>query len=237
VCLENTSVEDAQAAYARLYSIFHDLNEVRVSSITELAPVFDGIPEAERRALGVRNVLRYVFEKNYQFSFENLRKKTLEQATKQLGRIKDVSPFVRTYILQEGLGSHLVPADEAMCRAAAWLGLVEPGLSPEAASEALKAAVRKADARQFCELLRCLATDPLVRDAFRPKGGAPQGGYDLQSAPSRLTDLLASASTRAKKKPAGKAADRKPRTTKKPAARHAPGTARKKAAAKTKKKK
>ena len=237
VCLENASVEEAEAAYARLYSSFHDLNEVRVSSITELAPVFNGIPEAERRALGVRNVLRYIFEKNYEFTFENLRKKTLEQAIKQLGRIKDVSPFVRTYILQVGLGSHVVPADDAMCRAAVWLGLVEPGLGAEAASEALKAAVRKADAPQFCELLRCLATDPEIRDAFRTKGGVPEGGYNLQSAPARLTDLFANG-VRLKKKPAKKAQDNKPRTAKKStAAKPAPATAKKKTLAKSKKRK
>ena len=222
VCLENAPAEEAEAAYAGLYSNFHDLNEVRVSSISELAAVFNTVPEGERRALGVRSVLRYVFEKNYQFDFENLRKKTLEQATKQLQRIKDVSPFVRTYILQSGLGCHVVPVDESMRRAAVWLGLVEPNLTPEEASEALKAAIRKADAPQFCQLLRCLATDPALRDAFRPKASAPEIGYDLQSAPARLTELIASGPP--KRKGSKKTSDRKPsRSTKALASRSAAG--------------
>jgi endonuclease-3 len=201
ICLEDTPADEAESAYVRLTSGFHDLNEVRVSSISELAAVFDGVGDAERRALSVRSVLRYVFEKNFQFEFENLRKKTLEQATKQLQRIKDVSPFVRAYILQFGLGSHLVPVDDSMRRAAVWLGLVDSSLTVEEASEALKAAVRKADAPQFCQLLRCLATDPAVRDAFKPKGNAPEGSYDLQTAPARLAELFASADSRPARKP------------------------------------
>ena len=63
---------------------------MRVSSITELAVVFDGLVSADWRAHRVRNVLQYVFEKHFEFAFEKLRRKTLELATKQLHKIRDL---------------------------------------------------------------------------------------------------------------------------------------------------
>jgi endonuclease-3 len=80
VCLENASVERADEAYAALETKFHDLNEIRVSSIAELEGAFAALDEPEWRALRVRSTLQYVFEKYFAFEFESLRKKTLEQA-------------------------------------------------------------------------------------------------------------------------------------------------------------
>src|ERR1700727_754698 len=65
ICLEDASVDQAGEAYTRLLGAFHDLNELRVSSITELAVVFDGLVSADWRGHPVRNVLEYVFEKNF----------------------------------------------------------------------------------------------------------------------------------------------------------------------------
>src|SRR6516165_6231074 len=50
VCLENSTPEQAGAVYARLLNAFHDLNEVRVSSISELLPLFADLSDADWRA-------------------------------------------------------------------------------------------------------------------------------------------------------------------------------------------
>lgn len=197
VCLENASPEDAGAAYKRLHTSFHDLNEMRVSSISELAQSFQNLDEADWRALRVRSTLQYVFEKYFAFDFESIRRKTFEQAQRQLLRIHDLSPFVRAYTLQVGLGVHVVPLDERMFRALVWLGLADPGSNPEEAAEALKSALRKSDAPLFCHLLHCLATDPDLMKTFqrsRPKEGEQPS--DLDSAPSRLTELFKQADSR-----------------------------------------
>jgi endonuclease-3 len=209
VCLENASHEQADEAYARLHSDFHDLNEVRVSSISELSRAFEGLPQPERRALQVRCALGYIFEKSVvserraAFEFESLEKMTLEQAVKTLGKIRDLSDFVRSHTLQAVLGSHLVPADERTTNAAVWLGLIPPGTTPETAAEALKPVVRKADVPVFCYYLRRLATDPRLVDEFDlGKNPPPEGGHDPGSAPDRVAELLKAAGAR-KKKPAG----------------------------------
>ncbi|OYW19186.1 MAG: hypothetical protein B7Z55_09360, partial [Planctomycetales bacterium 12-60-4] len=113
VCLENSTVEQADAAYVRFCQMFPDLNEARVSSISEIEPAFSGLAGTDWRAFRARAILQYVFDKTYNFEFESLRKKTLELAQKQLTKIKHLSPFVRTFTLQQVIGAHVLPIDEA----------------------------------------------------------------------------------------------------------------------------
>ena len=145
VCLENSTPEQAGAVYARLLNAFHDLNEVRVSSISELNPLFVDLSDPEWRAARVKSALQYVFETNYAFDFESLRRKTADLATKQLSKIPSLSSFVRAYVMQHCLGSHILPLDDRMHAVLVWLGLTEKEESPEQAGEHLRSFVRKAE--------------------------------------------------------------------------------------------
>ena len=230
ICLEDASVKEADACYEELQSRFHDLNEVRVSSISELSEVFDGLPNREARAMQLRQTLQYVFEKQFDFDFELLRRKTFELASKQLARIRGLSPFVRAYTLQAALGGHVIPIDQSMYNAALWLGLIEPDETPESASESLKTVLRKADAPAFCHLLRCLATDSALKGKFASAvAKRPPEGYDLQTAPERLEALLKEAAARKAKTGRRKPVSAKTRSnSRKPAQRATTKTARKK---------
>lgn len=159
VCLENTSPEMAEQGYARLLNGFQDLNEVRVSSIYELERVFHDMEQPEWRALRIKNILQYLFETTYSFDFDSLKRKTHELATKQLSKIKSLSTFVRAFVQQNALGSHILPIDDRMQRTLVWLGLAELEASPEQTAEAMRSFVRKAEGQLFCHLIRCLATD------------------------------------------------------------------------------
>ncbi|MEX0715152.1 MAG: hypothetical protein WD066_01125 [Planctomycetaceae bacterium] len=192
ICLENSPRVAAEAALARMGELFHDLNEVRVSSISELAEAFQSMDDPEWKALRVRGALQHVFERHFSFDFDQLRKRTLEQAAKQLEKIRDLSPFVRNHVLHEVLGAHVIPLDDAQRRVAVWLGLIAPDATAEHASEELKPAIRKADAPLFCHLLRCLATDERFAPTFQAiDDHAPEEGFDPATAADRLADLLA----------------------------------------------
>ena len=168
ICLEDSTVEEADLSFKRLFTEFPDLNEVRVSS-----------------------VLKFVFDKSYSFEFESLRKKTLDLATKQLAKIKDLPPFVRDYTLHEVTGAHLIPIDPALARLLVWLGLAMPNQTPEQMGEMMKAAVRKAEVEAFVFTLRCLAADQKLHVTFDPtKYAPPEGGYDTDTAVDRLNHLL-----------------------------------------------
>ena len=187
VCLEDASVEQADAAYARLFEVYPDLNEARVSSITELAQVFAGMPDPDWRAFRCRAILQYVFEKSFTFEFESLRKKTLELGVKQLAKIKQVTPFVRSYTLQVAIGSHILPLDETSRLALVWLGLITPELSGEDAGENLKTMIRKAESPLFCTSIRSIAADPLIQAVFLKDTYYHEGGAgDAATATNRL---------------------------------------------------
>lgn len=217
ICLENTPMAQADVVYARLFNAFHDLNEVRVSSITELLPVFVDVEESDWRALRIKNSLQYVFETNYAFEFESLKRKTADLAAKQLSKIPALSYFVRAYVLQHCLGSHVLPIDARMQAALVWLGLAERESTPEHASEGMRSLVRKADAPLFCHLLHCLATDPKRMRAFVSVNSKTPLVCD--DALARLDHLIRRGDT-GSRGAARKAADTKPAAK---VARKAPG--------------
>jgi len=204
VSLENVSVETAEATLRELLERFHDYNELRVSSLSEIEPIFNGMDDPEHRALRVRCILQDIFEKNYAFDFEDLRKKTLETATREMESLRHLTDFVRGYTLQHALEAHILPLDERMRNAAVWLGLVPPDASPREAGDSLKPAVRKADAPLFCHLLRCLATDSAFIKTFSTAYKKPPAdGFDPESAIDRLEELIRSAGKRSGRKTAG----------------------------------
>jgi endonuclease III len=166
ITLENTSHEAAEAALSRLIGAFHDLNEIRVSSITELAALLDGVPDPDWKALRIREALQFTFEKHYSFDLESLKRKTMDVAEKQLAKIAYLTPFARNYVLQHCLGSHVVPVDDATRTVIRWLGLAPLDADNEATAEELKSAVRKQDAALTCHVLRELALDRRYAGTF-----------------------------------------------------------------------
>jgi hypothetical protein len=207
ICLEDSTVEEADLSFKRLFAEFPDLNEVRVSTVGEIERAFLGQTASEWRAFRVISVLKFVFDKSYSFEFESLRKKTLDLATKQLAKIKDLSPFVRDYTLHEVTGAHLIPIDQSLGRLLVWLGLALPNQTQEQMGEVMKAAVRKAEVESFVYTLRALAADQALQVAFdSAKYPPPEGGYDTDTAADRLTHLLKNGVEKAPKPPAAKKA-------------------------------
>ena len=203
ICLENDRGTNAEHYYEQLQQQFHDWNEVRVSSVSELVAVFDGANDADWKAARIRSLLQHIFEQNYTFEIEDIRRKTLDTATKKLGKIPYLSHFVIASAIQRVLGGHVIPVDEAALGTVVWLGLVKPGESVEQASDALKPVIRKADISLFCNLLRELSLDPLLVSTFRSVvQNPPTEAFDVLAAPDRLEELITEQTkkSRAKKK-------------------------------------
>lgn len=205
VCLEDSIPTQAEQAYARMLNGFHDLNEVRVSSIYELESIFEGLSDAAWRALRLKNVLQFVFESTYSFDFDGLKRKPTEQAVKMLTKIPHLSAFVRHFAMQSGLGMHVLPIDQRIRNLLVWLGLVEPTASLDSAAESLRSFVRKADAAAFCHLLRMLATDPKYFTVFDPP--SPPIEHHADEAVHRLEVLFKQGPAAAKKLDAARIAE------------------------------
>ncbi len=195
-CLEDTTFDEAQAAFERLISQFHDLNEIRVSSITEIERALGDIEQADFRALRIRDTLQTAFETYFAFDLDVLKKKTHEQAGKELANYRRASTFMKQFVMQQCLGGHVMPVDQSLHRLLVYLGLAAPDSTLDSASEDLKSAVRKSDAAAICYLLRCVATDPQYRDQLVLTDEELEEGIDPTTAPKRLEELLSGARKR-----------------------------------------
>ena len=165
-CLEDNPWAPAEAGLKKVLTSYFDLNEVRVSSVSELEQSLAPLRDADWKGLRIRSILRFVFETTYSYDYEKLRRQTLEQAVKTLKKVNDITPFIRDFILHEILGSHVICLDTSMLTAARWLGLVPAKADLHDASEFLKGGVKKSEVSEFCHLLRCLATDPKYAPRF-----------------------------------------------------------------------
>jgi len=110
-CLENAQHDVAEKAFARLLESYFDLNEIRVTTVAELAETLQGLPDPASAALALRRVLQGVFESTYSFSLEHAKKHSIAHGIKTLEHIHGIPPFVVQHVVATALGSHLVPLD------------------------------------------------------------------------------------------------------------------------------
>src|SRR5207302_10115572 len=119
-----------------------DWNEVRVSSLHELGDAFEGLSDAEERAQRLVAFLQEVFETTFSFNLDDLLKKGLKQAAKQLSRYQAHNEYIGSWVMQRSLGGHAIPVDAPTLRCALRLGLVEGGpvgVAPESGAGARSA--------------------------------------------------------------------------------------------------
>jgi hypothetical protein len=110
-CLENAPHAAAEKAFGSLMKGYFDLNEVRVTTVAELAESLAGLPDPARAALSLRRVLQGVFESTYSFSLDHAKKHSLAHGIKTLENLHGIPPFVVSYIAATALGGHAIPLD------------------------------------------------------------------------------------------------------------------------------
>lgn len=125
--LENASFELTDAAFAVLEHYFIDWNEIRVSTVYELADTFSMLPDPSAAGLRLRLALQGVFDKTYMFDLEDLNKKgkNLGQAVEFLESLECCSRFMIDYTTQAAFGGHVIPLDEAALRIFRLLGMTQ----------------------------------------------------------------------------------------------------------------
>jgi endonuclease-3 len=164
-CLEDARYEAAEAAFAALRSSFFDWNEVRVSTINELAEAVKSLPEPQAAAARVRRILQSVFEATYSFDLEGLKKQNLGPALQKLEKTPGTSPFVVAYAVQAALGGHSIPLYRGALDALSIVGLGTADL--ESAGAGLERAIPKNKGPEFTSLLHQIGAD-LVASPHSP---------------------------------------------------------------------
>ena len=158
---EGVPNSEADAAFLKIKTGFVDLNEMRVSSVQEVADAIEGLADAGNKAERIVKFLQEHFERTYTFALDDLEKKGLKQAAKQLARYKDhgVSDFVVAWVMQRSLEGHAIPLDEPTIRVLQRLGAIDTEIDDlEATRASLEHYIPKATGIDFTDRIIQLAT-------------------------------------------------------------------------------
>ncbi|HEY2413136.1 MAG TPA: hypothetical protein VGI40_12880 [Pirellulaceae bacterium] len=157
--LENARHEVADEAFAKLKELYFDWNEIRVTTVTELAEGMGGIPDASSAAQRVKKSLQSVFEGGYSFDMEGLKKQNLGKAEKDLEKISGSSAFVRSYVTQQALGGHSIPISKGAIDILHAVGIISDNEADKGQVPGLERAIPKNKGVEFGSLLQQLAAD------------------------------------------------------------------------------
>ncbi len=211
-CLENTRHDLARAEFDKLRSAFFDWNEIRVSTVKELAEVVDKLSEPQESAARLKSILQSVFESDYSFDLEHLKKQNIGAAVKRLQKVPGITPFVVAYVTQTALGGHSIPLDKGTLGALYVLGAMSEAEAAQGVVPGVERAIPKSKGQEFGALVHELGAE-----------------FFANPFSNSLRDQLLSIAPDAK--------DRFPkRTTKKPASEPAPVAAAKASPAQGKRK-
>ena len=158
-CLENARFEPAQQAFDKLRGAFFDWNEIRVSTVKELAEVMPELAEPVAAAARVKGILQSVFESDYSFDLEHLKKQNIGAAAKRLQKLQGATPFVVSYATQMSLGGHSIPIDKGTLGALYVLGVISEAEAKAGNVPGMERAIPKSKGQEFGLLLHELGAD------------------------------------------------------------------------------
>ena len=161
-CLENAPADAADRALAALESDYYDWNEVRVSTATELSESMHMLPDPLEAGNRTRQILQSVFETNYSFDIEQLKKENIGAAVKKLQKLKGVTPFSVAYVTQMTLSGHSIPVGSGALEALYVVGVVSEKEKAKYQVPGIERAIPKNRGVEFGSLLNQLGAE-LVR--------------------------------------------------------------------------
>ena len=161
-CLENASATAADKALAALESDYYDWNEVRVSTATELSESMHMLPDPLGAGNRARQILQSVFETNYSFDIEQLKKENIGAAVKKLQKLKGVTPFTVAYVTQMTLSGHSIPVGSGALEAFYIVGVVTEKEKQNYLLPGLERSIPKNQGIDFGSLLNQLGAE-LIR--------------------------------------------------------------------------
>jgi endonuclease-3 len=158
-CLENASPEAADEAFARLQQAFFDWNEIRVTTVTELAETMSSLPDAPAAATRLKRALQHIFEAHYSYDIEALKKQNIGKAAKELAAIRGVTDFGVAYVTQHGLGGHSIPVSEGIIGVLQVIGVISEAEAKKRRVPGLERAIPKSKGVEFASLLHQLGAE------------------------------------------------------------------------------
>ncbi|MCY2991953.1 MAG: hypothetical protein NTY19_29350 [Planctomycetota bacterium] len=158
-CLENATHEAADEAFAKVQQAFFDWNEIRVTTVAELAETMSSLVDPAAAAMRLKKCLQSVFETHYAFDIEALQKQNLGKAIEQLEKFNGMTSFVVAYVSQNGLGGHSIPTSLGTLDALEVIGMISEADAKKHRVPGLERAISKAKGVEFASLLHQLGAD------------------------------------------------------------------------------
>lgn len=166
-CLENTPHDTAELVFQAVKSSFFDWNEVRVTTVKELSEVMTAVPDPSEAAAHLKAILQTVFESEYSFEMEALKKQNIGQAVKRLQKIEGATSFNVAYSTQTALGGHSIPLDRGALGVLFVLGAASEAETNSGTVAGLERAIPKSKGQEFGALLHELGAE-FVANPFSP---------------------------------------------------------------------
>ncbi len=158
-CLENSMPEAADETFARLQELYFDWNEVRVTSVRELEEVMAPLCDAAASASRLTQCLQSIFETQYNFDLEPLRKINQGKAVAELQKINGATSFAVQYVVQHALGGHSIPISQGVLEVLHVLGIVSDAEAKAGRAPGLERAIPKNKGPEMASLIHQLGTD------------------------------------------------------------------------------
>jgi hypothetical protein len=158
-CLEDARVEQADEGFAKLQQTYFDWNEVRVTTVAELAEALKALPFPMQAASRIKQCLQSIFETRYQYDIDDMKKANLGKATAELEAWKGMSPFTVAYVSQHALGGHSIPPSSLICDAMWQCDILTLSEIPKNALPGIERAIPKTKGIEFAGLMHQFATD------------------------------------------------------------------------------
>jgi hypothetical protein len=156
--LEDARFEAADEAFAKLHQYF-DWNEVRVTTISELAEVMGHLPEPANAAMRVKYSLQGIFDTHYQFDLDFLIKQNLGTSIKDLEKYKGSTPFIVAYVVQNALNGHSIAVDKSTLEVLHVMGVISEQELKRRETPGLDRAIPKNKGTEYFSLLHQFAVD------------------------------------------------------------------------------
>jgi len=176
-CLEDSSYEAADEAFAKLQQTYFDANEIRVTTVAELSESLTSLPKASSAAGRLKKSLQSLFEARYSFDIDDLKKANLGKAVEEVSSWDGTSKFVMAYVTQHAFGGHSIPVDNQVLSVCIALELLTAAEASKGVLPGVERAIPKNKGLEFASLLHQFAVEyatdfhhPIVNSVFKEMG-------------------------------------------------------------------
>lgn len=157
--VEDAPFDAAEEIFQRLPELYVDHNEVRVTTVTELADSLRVLPDPTGAAVRLKKTLQAIFETRYSFDLEDMRKMNQSKAIQEVAKFNGVSRFMLAYVTQHAFGGHTIPVSDSIMHILLMTGVVTFQEAEKHQTPGLERAIPKSKGHEFSCTLHQMAAE------------------------------------------------------------------------------